>query len=276
MTLSTPTATTPPRARGVKGGSRRVQIVRRGLIGCFALLAIGEILVRVGVVSSAHLPPPSVVVTQVFGLAFNVDFLGHVWATLLAALVGLAIAAVIAIPLGVFLGSIPVAYRASQTIIELMRPIPSIALLPLVLLLFGTGTEMKIALIVYAGVWPMLFNAIYGTHDVDPVAKDTARTFNFSEGRILATVSLPHAAPFIFTGVRLSAALALVLAISAELLAGGRTGIGTWMIQINAIGGRPDLLYAAVLISGLLGLGLNGMLSLIEKRLMPWEQEGAR
>src|SRR5690606_26463328 len=105
--------------------------------------------------------------------------------------------------------------------------IPSVALIPLAILILGQGTDMKVALVIYASVWPILFNTIYGVRDVDPVAKETARTFRLNRFGVLTRVSLPWAAPFAATGIRISAAIALIVTISAELLAGSASGIGS-------------------------------------------------
>ena len=98
------------------------------------------------------------------------------------------------------------------------RPIPSVALIPLAILLLGRGIDMRVALVAYASAWPILFNTITGVREVDPQARDTARAYGFNAGEVLARVTLPAAAPFIATGVRISAGIALILAVSTELI----------------------------------------------------------
>ena len=155
--------------------------------------------------------------------------------------------------------------------IEFLRPIPSVALIPLAMLVLGNDAEMKIALIVFSTSWPVLFNTIYGMHDVDPIAKLTAKSFGRGRVSTLFTVSLPSAAPFIFTGVRIAASVALIVAISAELLAGASEGLGRWMLDAGATGNRPDLVYAATLIAGLIGLVINAVLVVLERRFLSWQ-----
>ena len=106
------------------------------------------------------------------------------WVTLQACLIGLAIAALVAVPLGLVLGLTDIAHKATVAVIEFLRPIPSVALIPLAILIYGRGTEMKVALVVFACVWPMLFNTIYGIRRVDPVAADTARVFGLGRWQI--------------------------------------------------------------------------------------------
>lgn len=261
-------------AQAPVGGSSPKQglpVVAQGLIGAAVLFAGLEVFSRLGLVNPEYLPPASTVLTNTLALPFDGGFLLEVLATLQAWAVGLGLAVLIAVPVGLALGSSRVAYRASRTLVELLRPIPSVALIPLAILLFGQGLEMKVSLIVWASSWPILLNTIYGVHDVDPVAKDTARSFGFGRVAILARVSLPSAAPFVVTGVRVSAAIALIVTISAELLAGGDNGIGTWMLDQSAGGENLGLVYAATVFTGLMGLALNYGLERFERRFFAWQ-----
>jgi NitT/TauT family transport system permease protein len=263
----------PSRLPGGSPRPRWVRVAVPGVIGTLAILAMVELVVRLGWVNNTYFPPPSLMLLRVGQQLMDPAFLGDVAATSYATVLGLLVAIVVAVPLGIILGSSRLAYAAAKGIVELLRPIPSVALVPLAILVFGGGVNMKVSLIVYASIWPILFNAIYGAHDVEPLAKDTARSFGLKPWAILWRVTLPHAAPFIATGVRVAAAISLVLAISAELLAGGAQGLGTWMLQVEAVSGRTDLIFAGVTVAGILGLLLNGILTLIERRLFPWHRQ---
>ncbi len=243
----------------------------RGLLGLLALFVVAEIVSRSGIVPEAYLPPTSIVLVRVGELLVSPEFLGSVLATLGAWAAGLAICIVVSVALGVVLGSSSAVYSGSRAVIEFLRPIPSVALIPLAMLVLGNDAEMKIALIVFSTTWPVLFNTIYGMHDVDPVAKLTARSFGRGRIATLFEVSIPSAAPFIFTGIRIAASVALIVAISTELLAGASAGLGRWMLDASATGNRPDLVYAATIIAGLLGLAINGVLVLIERRFLAWQ-----
>lgn len=241
-----------------------------GLLGIALAFAVLETITRAGLVNESYLPPASSVLVATAQLLVEAEFLGHVGATMRAWGVGLGLAILVAVPLGITFGSSERVYRASRAVVELLRPIPSVALIPLAILVFGQGLSMKVALIVYASMWPILFNSIYGVHDVDPVAKDTARAFGFGRLAILRRVVLPSAAPFIYTGVRVAAAIALILAISAELLAGGSQGIGTWMLAVGSGSVDRTLVYAGTVVTGLLGLLINWVLVVGERRLFGW------
>jgi len=268
MSVTTTTARTPRRARA--GRNRRLTLLR-GALGLLGLFLVAEVVSRSGIVNEAFLPPASVVLMRVVELLVDPAFLGQVGATLQAWAIGLAICIAVSVTIGVLLGSSRAAYSASRAVIEFIRPIPSVALIPLAMLVLGNDAEMKIALIVFSTSWPVLFNTIYGMHDVDPVAKLTAKSFGKGRAATLFTVSLPSAAPFIFTGIRIAASVALIVAISAELLAGASDGLGRWMLDAGATGNRPDLVYAATIIAGLLGLAINFLLQLVERRFLSWQ-----
>lgn len=239
-------------------------------MGVAAVLLLIEAVSRSGVVPSSSLPPASAIIGATAGILGDPEFLVHVAGTLAAWAVGLGLAALLAVPAGVVLGSFERSRRAATAAIELLRPIPSVALIPLVILLLGRGLDMKVALVTYASAWPILVNTIAGVRDVDPVARETARAYGLGSLGVLLRVALPAAAPFAFTGVRISAAIALIVAVSAELIAGGGAGIGTWMLGVSQAGVPRELLYAGIMVTGLLGLGLNGLLAVAERRLFAW------
>jgi len=253
-----------------RDGARQGRRAARGAIGLGVLFVLAEIVTRLEVVDPVYLPPASAVLVATAGVLADPGFLAHVGATLASWALGLVIATAIAVPAGVLLGSSHRTYLASVAAIELLRPIPSVALIPLAILLLGRGLDMRIALVAYASVWPILFNTIYGVRDVDPIARDTARVYGIGPVAILWRVALPAAAPFVATGVRVSAAIALILAVSAELIAGGRHGIGVWMLANSQTGVPRELLYAGIVVAGLLGLALNGLLAAGERRLFGW------
>jgi NitT/TauT family transport system permease protein len=244
----------------------------RGALGIGAALALLELVTRGELVNPTWLPPASTVLAATSRLLVDLDFLGHVAGTLMAWAVGLTVASAIGIGLGLLLGASRRTEVAATAAIELLRPIPSVALIPLVILLRGRGLDMKVILIVYAAVWPILLNTLYGIREVDPVATDTARAFGLGRAARLVRISLPSAAPFIATGIRISASIALILAISAELIAGGGAGIGTWMLSHSQSGAPRELLYAAIVVTGLLGLGMTAALEAGERRLFAWHQ----
>lgn len=242
----------------------------RGIVGAAVAFALLELVTRAELVSPEYLPPASAVLAATVGILADPEFLANVGGTLAAWVLGMVLATAIAVPFGLLLGASGRTFAATAAAIEFLRPIPSVALIPLAILLLGRGIDMKVALVVYASMWPILLNTIYGIHGVDPVARDTARAFGYGRVAVLRRVSLPSAAPFIYTGVRIASAIALIVAISAELIAGGELGIGTWMLARTVSGVDRELVYAAIVVTGILGLAINGVLVAGERRLFAW------
>ncbi|MCW2863150.1 MAG: NitT/TauT family transport system permease protein [Actinoallomurus sp.] len=239
---------------------------------------LSEILGRAGIVHRDFLPPASTILGRAVSLAGDGYFLTNLWSTIKAWAIGLAIAVGGGVPVGLLLGSVPVLNTAVRAVVEFLRPIPSVALIPLVSLILGSGQTTEVTLIVYAAAWPVLFNTIYGLQDVDPVAKETMRTFGFGRLAVIWRVSLPSAAPFIATGVRLAAAIALILAVGTEILSGFGQGLGTFIAQAQqSIDGTKDVL-AGTVWTGALGLLVNVVLVQGERRLFRWHhaQTGGR
>ena len=250
------------------GGRRRV--IARGVLGLVLLGAGLELITRFGIVSPTSVPPATSMLLAAARLVVDPTFLAHVGATLAAWAGGLAVAALVAVPAGIALGSSNRAYRASIAAVELFRPIPSVALVPLAILLLGRGLDMKVLLVAYASSWPLLLNTIYGVHAVDPVAHETARVFGLRPGAIRLRVSLPAASPSVLAGLRIAAPIALIVAISAELIGGGQLGIGVWMLANSQAGVPRDLLFGGIVITGVVGLALSGLLVAAERRLVGW------
>lgn len=234
------------------------------------LLCLAEAAGRLGFVSTVQFPLASTVLLTAAGLAADPEFLLDVGLTFAGWALGLLLTVALAVPAGLLLGSVPAIERALRPLIEFLRPIPSVALIPLAAFLFTERLDLKVAIIVYASTWPILINTMYGLKEVDPLAKDTLRAFGFGRLAVLLRVSLPSTAPFIATGIRVAATIALILAISTELLAGGSDGIGAF---ITLAGSSPDgltLTVAATAWAGLLGIATNGAFVWAERRLFHW------
>jgi NitT/TauT family transport system permease protein len=244
-----------------------------GFLGVAGLLCLAEAAGRLGLVSTVQFPLASSVLVTAAELAADPEFLLDVGATFTGWALGLALTVALAVPAGLLLGSVPPIERALRPVIEFLRPIPSVALIPLAAFVFTERLDMKIAMIVYASTWPILINTMYGLREVDPLAKDTLRAFGFGRPAVLLRVSLPSTAPFIATGIRVSATIALILAISTELLAGGSDGIGTFIILAGSSPDGLTLTVAATVWAGLLGIATNSAFVWAERRLFRWRTE---
>ncbi|MFJ6415343.1 ABC transporter permease [Paeniglutamicibacter sp. NPDC091659] len=239
-----------------------------GSIGVLVFLALWELMPVMGVVKAKYLPPASEVLAALAMDLGMTAFWVAVGDTMLAWFLGLAIAVVLALVLGLVIGMSPFLRRFTNSSIEFLRPIPSVALIPLAVLLFGMKLESSLLLIIYACFWQVLIQVLYGVADVDNVAMQTARSYGFSWWQRVRDVVVPTMLPYLMTGIRLAASVALILAITAELLIGS-PGLGN-EIALAQSGGAIAGMYALILATGFLGVLVNVLTRVVEKRVLSW------
>ncbi|MGN9838677.1 ABC transporter permease [Nonomuraea sp. H19] len=243
----------------------------RRAAGALGFAALIELLSRTGAVDPEFLPPATEIAGRAVTLAFDPAFQGHALTSLLAWAMGLGLAALIAVPLGLLLGSVPIIDAATRSIVEFLRSIPSVALIPLVALVIGTGLQLRVTLVLYASLWPILYNTMYGLRGVDPLAKESLRSYGFGPLSVLLRVSLPSSAPFITTGFRLAAGVALILTVSTEIVAGRGEGVGVFIFFAGiAVPARMADILAGVCWVGLFGVAVNALLVATERRAFRW------
>ncbi|MBQ0854877.1 ABC transporter permease subunit [Streptomyces sp. BH-SS-21] len=238
------------------------------LVGIAVAALIAELVPRTGLIADGALPPLSSVLAQLgreAGDGALWEALGNTVRTWAVGLVAAVAAGVIA---GVAIGLVPVLRAITASTVEFLRPIPSVALIPAVILVFGTGYESGVVLIVYAGFWQVLVQVLYGVQDIDPVAHDTARSYRFGLWARIRHVIWPTALPFVFTGIRLAASVALVLAITGELVI-GTPGIGQ-LISVAQSSGATTEMFALVLLTGVLGVLVNVGFRYAERAALGW------
>jgi ABC-type nitrate/sulfonate/bicarbonate transport system permease component len=242
----------------------------RGVIGFLALLGLWELLPVAGAIPARYFPPLHEVVGAMAEDVADRQFWSAVADTAESWFIGLVVAFVAAAVVGLVLGSVPVLWRYVDSTIEFLRPIPSVALIPLAVLMFGIDRRSALLLIVYAAFWQILIQVLYGVKDVDPVARDTARVFGFSRWSQIRYVSWPTALPYVITGFRLGASVALVLAVTAELVI-GNPGIGHEIALAESALALPEM-YALVITAGVMGVLINQLTRLVERRALHWHQ----
>ena len=241
-----------------------------GLAGLTGLLLLVEALPRLGVVDARYLPPTSRIAAALGDELGTAGFWQAVGDTLTGWAVGLSIAVTAGVLAGIVIGSVPVLRAATASTVEFLRPIPSVALIPLAVLLHGTDLSSVLLLVVYAAFWQVLVQVLYGVADVDPVADETARSFRFGHWARIRNVLWPTALPYVFTGIRLAASVALVLAVTAELVIGA-PGLGKLIAVAQTSGAVPDM-YALIAVTGLLGVAINLAARALERRSLAWHQ----
>jgi len=233
-----------------------------------AALALWELISRTNTISQRDLPAMSTSFHALWSLLQTGGFWWAFLDTVRGWALGLGIAAVLAIPLGIVLGSSEFAARALRVPIEFLRPIPSAALIPLLFLTLGTNVKSEVFLAAFGAFWPLLVQTMYGVRDVDPIALDTGRAFGLSGPERLYRITLPSSVPYIATGLRISSTVALILAFTAELFM-GIPGLGQ-KVNIASAYGLTDQVFALAIATGFLGLAIHVAFTALERRALRW------
>ncbi|MFD9430169.1 ABC transporter permease [Streptomyces sp. NPDC060002] len=241
-----------------------------GTAGLAAFLALGEAVPRLGLVKEAYFPPTSRVAGALGDELADSAFWTALGDTLTAWALGLAIAVGAGIVAGVLISVVPCLREATASTVEFLRPIPSVALIPLAVLLYGTELRSVLLLVVYASFWQILIQVLHGVQDVDPVAEETARSYGLGTWARVRHVLWPTALPYVMTGVRLAAAVALILVITAELVIGA-PGLGARIAVAQTSQAVPEM-YALIVVTGVLGLLINVGARTVERRALAWHQ----
>lgn len=256
------------RRHGMHRWRRRVGRAALPLVLPLFLIGLGEALIRGGVLNNPALPAPSLVAR-----AFVDDVQhGQVWtalgATMAAWGVGLCAVVVVGVAIGALLGLNRATYAATQPTLEFIRTVPSIAALPLLILILGTSLRLAVVMVFAGAVWPVLIQTMYGVRDVDPVARDVGRVYGLRRDQVVGRIVMPSSLPYIATGIRLASLIALLLSVSASLIAGGE-GIGYQIVQAMNSADAP-LMYARIVLLGLAGVVISLAVNVGERRLLRW------
>jgi ABC-type nitrate/sulfonate/bicarbonate transport system permease component len=250
------------------------RIIRKPVLGAAGLLGflvVWQLIPTLGLVDREYLPYVTDVGARLSHEVVDLAFWRRVGLTAQAWAIGLAVASGAALVLGTVIGLVPFLRRATHTTVEFLRPIPSVAIVPIAVIIQGIDIQAALIIVIYASFWQMFVQVLYGVADVDVVARDTARSFGLTWAERLAKVVLPTALPYVMTGLRLAASVALILAITAEMVI-GNPGLGTLIMLSRSTPGDSAGLYAFVVVAGMLGVIINTLFRIIERRALHWHQ----
>jgi ABC-type nitrate/sulfonate/bicarbonate transport system permease component len=183
-------------------------------------------------------------------------------------LIGILTCTLVGIPIGLLIGCSRLATQSSRLTIDFVRNIPPVALVPLGLLLWGPTRSMVLLLVISGTIWPIVIQSIYASRQTEPQLRDVARVFHLGRGWRLTHVFLPGVTPFVMTGLRVAATICLLLTITGELF-GGAPGVGT-QIQQALVGNDYPQMYAYVVVAAVLGLAVNSLIWVAQRRLLRW------
>lgn len=215
-------------------------------------------------------PPLSVVLVKLYDAILSGELLRHLGVSLWRAALGYAAAAVFAVALGVAMGYWRRVYAAFEITIEFLRAVPPPAVIPLAMVFLGIGDALKVFIIFFSCVFPILVNTVDGVRGVDPVLIRTARTFGLSRLQTVWRVILPVAAPSIMTGLRIATAIALILTVISEMI-GATSGIGYFILGSQRTLQISEM-YAGIIVLALTGYAINRAFLLVDGRLMAWHK----
>jgi ABC-type nitrate/sulfonate/bicarbonate transport system permease component len=236
----------------------------QGALFSAALLLAWELAARA--VKSPSFPDVTAVLQALAANALTL--LVQMGITLGRAAIGFALAIGVMLPLGIFVGRTPKVGRYVEPVIDLLRPLPPLAIVPVAMLFAGTGSAAKISVIFYSAAFPILINAIDATRATHPLLLNVGRSIGLSRAEIMRHIDLPAALPQIMSGVRLGVAVALLVSVSSEMLL-STDGMGNYLMRaqerFEIAGGLAGILTIA-----LVSLGVNTMVLRVERRLLAW------
>lgn len=251
--------------------------VLKGAAGLAVVALLYELLGASGLLPRSAVPGLGSVLAALGEGLSSGDLLSALGSTALAWFFGVALAVVVAVPLGTAIGLVPVVDDATRIAVEFLRPVPAVALVPVAIVVFGLQLGMQVFLVALACTWPVLLGTRHGVRAVDPLLVESSQVLGARGPAVLRRVLLPAALPAISTAVRTGASLGVVVAVAAELVSGS-PGLGAYLIEVQGAG-RSDAMIATVLVAALFGLVVNTAVALAERRTAGWQElstEGRR
>ncbi|GAB2509269.1 ABC transporter permease [Lysobacter humi (ex Lee et al. 2017)] len=239
-----------------------------GIVIILALLAAWWAMVRA--TQSVIFPTPWQVVTGTLELAADGTLWEHIGASLARVGAGFALAVLVGVPLGLWMGWVRGAYATLNPLFQILRPISPIAWIPIAILWFGVGNASPIYLIFISSVFPMVLQTVAGVHTIEKRYLRAAENFGVSRRTLFTRVVIPATLPQIIVGMRIGLGVAWLVVVAAEMIA-LRSGLGYLIIDSRNAGNRYDLVIAGMVIIGLIGLLLDGLMRLLEgAKIVRW------
>jgi ABC-type nitrate/sulfonate/bicarbonate transport system permease component len=238
------------------------------LAGCLSAWEIGA---RTGAISALSFPAPSAIFRALVRLLRSGTLMTHLASTLLRMAAGLGFGGAAGLLAGLFMGWSMRLRAMVDPFIAAAHPVPKIAILPLIMLIFGIGESSKVIVIALAAFFPMMISTMAGVRQISPVYFEVAASYGASREKVFTRVVFPGSLPFILSGLRLALNSALLLTIAVELVS-SQQGLGA-MIWFAWETLRTEDLYATLAVTALLGISGNFLLQWLASRLVPWQVE---
>jgi NitT/TauT family transport system permease protein len=272
----TPRQTTPlpvhiVESEKVKRAKVRRRSLIRGIVSVVVVLAVWEAAVRIFQPSTVIIVAPSAIPSAFWTLAKSGELWHHFSVSMRQFLLGYLVAAAIAIPLGLWMGASRRAHDYGDPWLTALYATPSVALAPLFVIWLGFGDPAHVAIIALVAFFPVIINTIDGVHAVERDLREVGIAFRANKREVFSRIDLPGAMPYIFTGLRLALARALVGIVVADLF-GAQAGLGYLILTSSQLFQTANV-FVGVLILAALGVGLTFALRVLQKYLTPWQVE---
>lgn len=268
----TPDATAPTRVSSAPAQTRTTSLERLvSLLSPLVLLGVWELLVRSRILDARFFPAPSAVLKTLVTLVTSGVLLSDIGVSLIRIGAGFALGAISGLVLGLLMGVSRLVRAAIKPLVGVIYPIPKIAILPLVMLIFGIGEPSKYVIVAIGVFFLVLLNTMAGVMNIDKIYFEVGQNFGASRSDILRTIAIPGALPLIFTGLRLAWGTGLLLIVAAEFIS-SRSGIG-FLIWTAWQTFSVEEMYAGLLTISALGLVSFAIFDAIERRLVPWKPD---
>ncbi|PSF05894.1 taurine ABC transporter permease [Marinobacter fuscus] len=258
---------------GTSEANRRVSITEKiplGYLSPILLLVLWEVAARAALIDVNFFPAPSTIIKTGFNQASTELFWSDITISLQRILVGYGMGAIPGVILGLAMGLFKPVREFFRPLISAIFPIPKIALLPLLLLIFGIGETSKYVVIAINVFFLMTINTLAGVMNIPKIYFDVTKNLKASRWKTYLTVALPGSLPGIFTGLRICAGTALILLVAAEFSAAD-SGVGYriwWAWSVFWV----DTMYVGFFVIALMGLGFSKLVDIAERLAMPWEK----
>jgi NitT/TauT family transport system permease protein len=254
---------------GLKTGLRLERWLPAAIVA--GVLAVWEWRVHAGGLSALFFPAPSTIALTLVRLLGSGELASHLSATLSRLSLGFALGGLPGLTLGLTMGWSRRLRLVIDPLIAAAHPVPKIAILPLIMIIFGIGETSKVVVIAVVVFFPMLINTMAGVRQISPIHFEVAQNYGARLFKVFTRVVVPGSLPFVLTGARLALNVGLLVTIAVELVA-AQEGLGE-MIWFAWETLRTEELYASLIVIAALGIGLNFVLQRLTAHLVPWQVE---
>jgi len=238
-------------------------------LGVSALLLLWGTAVGLGLIDAFFLPSPAEVLSELFSMLSSGSIVPDLLATLSRLAISFAIAAAAGIPFGLALGSSNRLYESVEFLIDFFRSLPVTAIFPLFLLILGIGEESKIGVAAFGALLIILFNTAHGVKHSNRHRRTAAKLMGATKTQVFKAISFWESLPQTFAGLRTAVSITLIIVIVTEMFIGTRVGLGNKIMEFQYVYNISGM-YATIILTGIVGYGINSLFVFAEKRIVHW------